>query len=111
MLITTAKELIPIDYKLSKGIGPHFKLQLMAYGRLLAETYGENEKVVRRGFLYLIPRRKAVEVSFTKTLRRQLQNTIGDLRAIAQMNHFPTATKQRRKCVDCEFRRFCNDVL
>lgn len=110
MLIETEAELIAVDYKLSKHIGRHFKLQLMAYGRLLEEVYG-GMKTVRRGYLYLIPQRKALEVRFDKKLRRQLHETIEQIREIAQWSCFPEATKQRRKCVDCEFRRFCNDVL
>lgn len=53
MLIETETERIPVDYKDSDKAGAHFRLQLMAYGRLLEETGGA--KPVRRGFLYLIP--------------------------------------------------------
>ena len=35
MVIETADELIPVDYKQAKRIGKHYKLQLMGYGRLL----------------------------------------------------------------------------
>lgn len=109
MLIETETELITVDYKLSKRTGSHFNLQLMAYGRLLEEVY-RVRKPVRRGYLYLIPERKSVAVTFSKNLQRQLEDTIVHLREIAQLNLFPEATRQVRKCVDCEFRRFCNDV-
>ena len=111
MLIETETELIPVDYKLSKRTGQHYRMQLMAYGRLLEVIYAENTKAVRRGYIYLIPQRKALEVTFDKKLRRQLGKMTGHLREIAQMNCFPEPAKQRRKCVDCEFRRFCNDVI
>lgn len=110
MLIETVEELIPVDYKLSKQVGSHFKLQLMAYGRLLEEIYPER-KPVHRGFLYLIPQRKAIEVIFDKRLRNRLQDTIESIREIVFWDYFPPPTKQHRKCVDCEFRRFCNDIL
>ncbi|MCA9923381.1 MAG: CRISPR-associated protein Cas4 [Anaerolineales bacterium] len=109
MLIETDTELIPVDYKQSKRVGKHFKLQLMGYGRLLESSPSFN-KVVKRGFLYLIPLRKAIEVPFTKGLRRRLERSLRELRDIAQQQRMPEPTKQRGRCIDCEFRRFCNDV-
>ena len=108
MLIETETERIPVDYKDSDKAGAHFRLQLMAYGRLLEETGGA--KPVRRGFLYLIPLRKAIEVNFPAALRRQLAAALDDVRAIAERQRMPPPAEQRQRCVDCEFRRFCNDV-
>jgi len=108
MLITTAGERIPVDYKDSDKAGAHFRLQLMAYGRLL-ETVAEGPPV-RRGFLYLLPLRKAVEVSFTPRLRQELAGALDDLRAIGLWQRMPLPTAKPARCVDCEFRRFCNDV-
>ena len=109
MVIETETELIPVDYKQAKKIGSHFKLQLMAYGRLLETLHPH--KAVNRGFLYLIPSRQAIEVRFTPHLRRQLQKTCKQMTAIVTTQQMPEATKQNGRCVDCEFRRFCNDVL
>ena len=109
MVIETESELIPVDFKLAKREGSHFRMQLMAYGRLLEESV--SNKTVKRGFLYLIPLRKAVEVRFTPQLRRKLQQAIDEIQTIAQRQQMPPPTKQQRRCVDCEFRRFCNDVL
>lgn len=108
MLISTEQELIPVDYKDTEKVGAHFRLQLMAYGRLLEEN--QVERVVRRGFLYLIPRRKAVEVMFTPRLREELAVALTELRAMALRQRVPEPTSQRARCVDCEFRRFCNDI-
>jgi CRISPR-associated exonuclease Cas4 len=110
MLIETEEELIPVDYKNSKKVGAHFKLQLMAYGRLLEEVYFA-AKPVRRGFLYLIPQRKALPVTFDKRLRGSLETAIEQLHHIAQYSYYPAATNHQHKCVDCEFRRFCNDIM
>lgn len=111
MVIETPDELIPVDYKQSRRIGSHFKLQLMAYGRLLEVTQADAGKAVRRGFIYQLPQRKAVEIRFTKHLRRKLDAALAELQAIVSAQHVPAAATQRRRCVDCEFRRFCNDVL
>lgn len=109
MLITTGDELIPVDYKATSQEGPHFRLQLMAYGRLLEEARPGYH--VRYGFLYLIPERRAVEVAFTKRLRSRLERALRDMQTIAGRQQMPQATSRRGRCVDCEFRRFCNDVL
>lgn len=108
MVIETADEIIPVDYKSTKKEGKHFRLQLMAYGALLEE---QTSKSVKRGFLYLIPSRKAVEVKFTPHLRRKLRTCLDAIAVIIRGQQMPEATTQRGRCVDCEFRRFCNDVL
>ena len=111
MLIETATELIPVDFKQSKREGDHFCLQLLAYGRLLDAVYNPQQKAIYRGFLYLIPSRQAVEVRFTPSLQRKFVKAIAQLRIIAEMQQMPEPTKKNGRCVDCEFRRFCNDVL
>jgi CRISPR-associated exonuclease Cas4 len=101
-------EVIPVDYKLSDIPGEHFKLQITAYGMMLEESSGIPAK---HGFLYSIPQRKAIEVKFTSALRKKL---IGILEAMGHMlytEHMPQATPNRNKCLACEFRRFCNDVI
>lgn len=111
MLIETEEELVPIDYKMTKRKGEHFEVQLMAYGRLLETRWPDTSKKVKRGFLYLIPLRKAIEIPFTRGLRRKLSTSLKAMHTIAYTQQMPSATRQRRRCVDCEFRRFCNDVL
>ncbi len=110
MLITTADERIPVDYKLAEKVGEHFKVQLAAYGRLIEAAQPDPARPARRGFLYLIPLRRAVEVRFTPALRRRLDGALADLRAMAETQRMPPPTPHRARCVDCEFRRFCNDV-
>jgi CRISPR-associated exonuclease Cas4 len=103
-----ARELIPVDFKLSPGrLGDHFRLQLMAYGALLEETWGAPS---RRGFVYFIPQRRAVEVPFTAELRGRLEAALARMRDIAERERMPPPTRSRGRCEACEFRRFCNDV-
>ncbi len=110
MVIETADERIPVDYKLARQPGPHYKLQLTAYARLLETVHPGTPKPSRRGFLYLIPERRAVEVRITDKLWRELDEALADLWAIARTQRMPPPTERRARCVDCEFRRFCNDV-
>ncbi len=106
-LVETETELIPVDYKLARKAGYHYKVQLAAYAMLLEEAC---QKPVRRGFLYLIPLRKAVEVPITPALRRTVRQAVEAMQRIANLEQMPPPTKWRQRCADCEFRRFCNDV-
>ena len=101
------REVIPVDYKLSTKTADHFRLQLTAYAVMLEEAWGEP---VRRGFLYLIPLRRAEEVRFTARQRTALGDTLAEMNRILVGERMPEAPAQRAKCVACEFRRFCNDV-
>lgn len=108
MVIQTEEEIIPVDFKNAKRVGEHFRLQLLAYGLMLAE---QSSKRVSRGFLYLIPQRKAQEVRFTPRLKSVLQRHLTEMKQILETQKMPSATSKQARCVDCEFRRFCNDVL
>ena len=70
-------EAIPVDYKLSRTAGPHFKLQLAAYAALLEDVRGVQ---VRQGFLYYIPLRRAEAVAIDGRLRRQLAKALASMR-------------------------------
>ena len=102
------EDAIPVDYKLSKISGAHFKLQIMAYGLLLEDQFGVK---TRRGFLYLIPTRKAVEVRFDNRLRRKLLEILDSMHQMLGLEMMPEPAQNRRKCLTCEFRRFCNDIF
>lgn len=102
-------EVMPVEYKLSeRAPGRHFKVQLAAYALLLESAW---QLPVRRGFLYLIPLRKAVAVPITPALRRQAHEQLASIRHMVEHEAMPDPPASRRPCVNCEFRRFCNDVV
>ena len=102
------REMIPVDFKLSPGrMGLNLRLQLIGYGVMIEEKWG---LPCRRGFVYFIPKRKAVEVPFTPDLRSRLEKALTDMRDIALNELMPQPTRQRARCAICEFRRFCNDI-
>lgn len=111
LVIETESELIPVDFKHARREGAHFRLQLAAYGRLLAAADPKSMLTVERGFLYLIPARKAVEVSFSARLQRRLDSALQTMHDMATKQQLPPPPRQRGRCVDCEFRRFCNGVF
>ena len=107
--VNGTSRLIPVDYKLSRRApGRHFKLQLACYALLLEEVW---QLPVEDGYLYLIPARRAVRVPIVTRLRNDVRRQLVEIRALIQAERMPPAPKQRGQCVDCEFRRFCNDVL
>ena len=100
-------DIIVVDYKLARKGNRNHRLQLAAYG-LLAETH--TNRVVKKGYIYLIPVRQWVEVPLTAALRREVTDMLKALQRMVLYEDMPMPTTQRAKCVGCEFRRFCNDV-
>jgi CRISPR-associated exonuclease Cas4 len=102
------RELIPVDFKLSPGrMGLNLRLQLLAYGIMIEEAWGAPS---RRGFVYFIPRRKAVEVPFSTELRGRLEGALAAMRDIVEGERMPPPPRSRSRCEAGEFRRVCNDV-
>ena len=102
-------EAIVIEYKLTeKKAGEHFKLQLAAYALLVEEAW---HLPVRRGFLYSIPLRRAEAIPITQPLRQKVLRTVECIRHLVDSQAMPPAPTSHSRCVTCEFRRFCNDVV
>lgn len=97
----------PVDYKLAKQVAANHRLQLAAYALLLEDT---REIRIERGYIYLIPTRKTVEVAITPKLRSAVETRLHALNRMVETEEMPQPTVVRARCFDCEFRRFCNDV-
>lgn len=102
------EEIIPVDYKLSDHNSPHFQMQLVAYGLLIEDEYG---LFPCRAFLYSIPRRAAEEVRLTRALKKRCLKTLAAMTTMLAHEQIPEPTDKRARCLACEFRRFCNDVV
>jgi CRISPR-associated exonuclease Cas4 len=103
------QELIPVEYKQTRRkIGKHIRLQLAAYGMMLEERWNLG---VKRGFVYSLLRRKAESVSLTKQLCTEAKTLLAEMREMIRREAMPDPPRSPRQCVNCEFRRFCNDVL
>jgi len=102
------REWIPVDYKQTdRRAGPHLRRQLAAYGIMLEETWGG---MVRRGFIYSLLTRRVEEIPLTPALRREVRETVAAMREMVERERMPDPSPSRKPCVNCEFRRFCNDV-
>ena len=108
MVIFTPHEVIPVEYKMAAGIGLHHKYQLTAYAMLAEHTFGGT---VTRAFVYLTPARKAREVPITAAMRGHVKKILVRLHDSIENERLPRPTPHRRRCTDCEYRRFCGDVL
>lgn len=98
-----------VEYKLSEQkAGAHFKLQLAAYALLLEEAW---HIPVKQGFLYSISLRKAEMVPITTVLRRKVLHTVTAVKDLVEKEEMPPRPANQRRCLTCEFRRFCNDVV
>jgi CRISPR-associated exonuclease Cas4 len=100
---------IVVEYKYSEQkAGPHFVLQLAAYALLLEEAWNIP---VKRGYLYSIPLRRAEPIVITPHLRKKVTQTIQSMKHVVDSELMPNPPSSQYRCVTCEFRRFCNDVL
>ncbi|MCS6908687.1 MAG: CRISPR-associated protein Cas4, partial [Anaerolineales bacterium] len=101
-------EVLVVEFKNSVKIGKQVQIQLLAYGLMLEE---QSQIPARRGFVYLIPKRRTEEIVFSKGLRQELLATLEEMHTAVRSEQMPPPTENRAKCLACEFRRFCNDVL
>ncbi|MBV9691803.1 MAG: CRISPR-associated protein Cas4 [Ktedonobacteraceae bacterium] len=100
---------VVVEYKLSEQkAGAHFKLQLAAYALLVEEAW---HIPVKRGFLYSIPLRKAEAIPITTALRKKVTQATAHIKQIVEEERMPLPPPTQQRCVTCEFRRFCNDVV
>ncbi len=100
---------IVVEYKYSEQkAGPHFALQLAAYALLLEEAWGIP---VTRGYLYSIPLKRAELIPIMPHLRKKVEQTVQHIQRIVESELMPAAPATQYRCVTCEFRRFCNDVV
>lgn len=106
--IVKDKEIFPVEFKHSSDLFFNQKLQLAGYALLLEDTL---KRPVRTGFLYLIPKKEIVVIPITQDLRDYVHKTINDIRTLILEQKYPRATNRRRRCIECEFKRYCKDVF
>ncbi|MGF1472615.1 MAG: CRISPR-associated protein Cas4 [Rubrobacteraceae bacterium] len=108
MVILAPREVVPVEYKMAAAIGLHHKYQLAAYALLAEHTFGGT---VSRAFVYLTPEKRAVEIPITPAMRAHVKKIVAELRDATDNERLPRPTPHRARCTDCEYRRFCGDVL
>jgi CRISPR-associated exonuclease Cas4 len=108
MVIESGGILFPVDFKNGTASpGRNHRYQLTAYALLVEERW---RRPVRRGFIGLIPARRAVPVAISPTMRAEVRREIAATREMIAAERMPPPTRLRGRCTDCEFRRWCNDL-
>jgi CRISPR-associated exonuclease Cas4 len=108
-LVETATGIIPVEVKSSRApVVPYLghMLQLAAYCLLVEESTGQTPPY---GWLRYAD--ALFEVDFTPELRRELLDTMADLRQARQSNNVARNHQQPNKCRACGFLNVCDDAL
>lgn len=101
-------EVFPVEFKYtSKGPSLNHKYQLVAYAMLLEDIYN---RPIRYGFLHLHPEGKVTPVEITTNARMFVKDIMDKIRTMILQEKMPSPTPRKARCVDCEYRNFCNDV-
>ena len=108
MAIVSDSEVIPVDFKNTSGnAGLNHKYQLTGYALLVEDKW---LKPARRGFVYLIPQKKAQEIIITANMRLFFKQTLAKIREMIEKEALPAPARRQAHCTDCEFLNFCNDI-
>lgn len=108
LLLRTDTECFPVDFKdTDGGVRENHRVQLTAYALLVEDVLGQE---VPRGFIYLVPTRRAVAVVFDNRLRKQTRALLDAIETSVSREILPEATTARRRCDGCEYRNYCGDV-
>lgn len=108
MHLVVGGEVFPVEFKYTrKAPSLNHKYQLVAYAMLLEDAY---DRPVRYGFLQLHPGGEVTPVEITPNARLYAKDIMDKIRLIVQNESFPSPTQRRARCIDCEYRNYCNDV-
>jgi CRISPR-associated exonuclease Cas4 len=98
----------PLDYKFAvydDKIYETYRTQLYCYAWLIQDNF---EKPVNKGFLvYTRSQNKLIEVPISREDITSVRACAEEIRDIIIRNRFPSATRFKRRCVDCTYRNIC----
>lgn len=98
----------PLDYKFAEykdKVYSTYQQQLYCYAVLIEANW--NVKVNRGFLVYVRSKHKLVEIPITEAHKELIKTSINGFRQIVENNHFPKATKYKRRCVSCTYRNIC----
>ena len=98
----------PLDYKFAKfenRIYETYRTHLECYAVLIEENF---KKEVNKGFLvYTRSANKLIEVGIDEKAKSGIKRVCEEIKDVINNNHFPKATKFKRRCLGCTFRNIC----
>src|SRR5579872_2552630 len=90
MVLVTAEEAIPVEYKNARGpVGLNHRLQLAALALLVQERWA---LPVRRAFVHFIPTGRHAQVAMTEDLLRRVEDDLAALQAMVEHETMPEPT-------------------
>lgn len=98
----------PLDYKFAEykdKLYSTYQQQLFCYALLIEANW--NVKVNRGFLVYIRSKHKLLEVPITEADKDLIKESIAKFREIVEQNHYPKATKYKRRCVSCTYRNIC----
>ena len=98
----------PLDYKFAEYKGKLFRThryQSALYGIMINEVF---QVPVERGYIvYTRSNDKIIEVEYTESDREQALKIVDKVFRIIQDGEYPSASTNKRKCLNCTYRRIC----
>ena len=108
VLLLQDGNMAPLDYKFAvfkDRIYDTYQQQIFCYAVLIEENF---KKSVNRGYLvYTRSKDKVVEVPVKETDKKMIYRSIRSICEIIGQNHYPKATKYKRRCLNCTYRNIC----
>lgn len=108
VLLLEDGSMAPLDYKFAEykdRIFDTYRQQLFCYAVLIEENFG---KPVNKGFLvYVRSKNKLIEVGIKEDDKELIKSSIAAIQVIIGENHFPKATKFKKRCLNCTYRNIC----
>ena len=108
MLIVAPDRVVPVEFKeTDEGLSHNHRLQVTAYALMAEAQFG---RPAPEAFIVHLAAPSLVKVSCGEAWRRRVDETLAQIREMADSERFPDPPRGRGKCRECEFRRFCGDV-
>jgi len=98
----------PLDYKFAQykdKVFNTYKTQLACYAWLIEDNF---ERTVNRGYLvYTRSKSRLIEVELEEAFKQDVKEKAGAIVKIIEENHFPKATRYKKRCIECTYRNIC----
>ena len=109
LAVITSDAVYPVEFKMTKRKpSKGHELQMCAYALLLEEHY---MLPCPQGFWHSIGTGYTFVVPFGDALRLKTLRAIQTISTFIKDETMPPPTPRRSKCVDCELKNFCGDVV
>jgi CRISPR-associated exonuclease Cas4 len=108
VLLLEDGSMAPLDYKFAvfnDRVYDTYQQQIFCYAVLIEENF---KKPVSRGYLiYTRSKNKVAEVLINEKDKETIFSSIDSIRQIIIKNHYPKATKYKKRCLNCTYRNIC----